>query len=361
MGFAYRATMLLLVIALFGCAGAKTSVIPLEDNRPLANRLPPLPLDVPGHSTATVQNMHIDGSAAVSQSAGAFVQATNMNLSSSFNGLEWAIWRYTPGVGETVQSAVVNMTVNAGTSGWLAIADYGNNHWSFLGPFVTGGGGNMTFSGLDAAGFHSPAGNIYFLAAAYGGTSSQISGIDVTTDIPAPTTYTISGTVTDTSTSLGISGATVSLLQGGNPFDTKITDASGNYAFTDLPAGTYDIYSPVITGYDVQPVQISNVSVGPDSPGNDFSATPIGPVGVTYETGAGEIKALIDDRCVYCHSPSGPGGPQTPYLRNWSEVQPWQTTIVNDVVFNSMPRPPKTMTTAERQKFTDWKNNGYAQ
>jgi subtilisin family serine protease len=57
---------------------------------------------------------------------------------------------------------------------------------------------------------------------------------------PRGPTGTLSGTVTDESTGAGIAGATVSLTVGGLP-RSATTDANGNYSFSALPVGTYDV------------------------------------------------------------------------------------------------------------------------
>lgn len=54
------------------------------------------------------------------------------------------------------------------------------------------------------------------------------------------TSYTISGTIKG-SDSLGIGGAMVALKDGSGTIDTTTTDASGDYTFSNIPAGSYTV------------------------------------------------------------------------------------------------------------------------
>jgi len=58
------------------------------------------------------------------------------------------------------------------------------------------------------------------------------------TPTPPATTFSLSGQVTDSTTSTGISGASVSVADGPNASKSTTTDVSGNYSFTGLqPSG----------------------------------------------------------------------------------------------------------------------------
>jgi hypothetical protein len=62
-----------------------------------------------------------------------------------------------------------------------------------------------------------------------------------TLNIEEPTTNTISGKITYTCNTTGIAGATVNLTQGGSVIESTVTDSSGEYTFTNLPSGEYEV------------------------------------------------------------------------------------------------------------------------
>ncbi|MBN1129244.1 MAG: carboxypeptidase regulatory-like domain-containing protein [Chitinispirillaceae bacterium] len=72
---------------------------------------------------------------------------------------------------------------------------------------------------------------------------------------------TITGTVTDQSTSNPVAGATLILLSGTTPMDTVTTNASGVYTFSDVAVGSYTI-NVSATGYvsAVEPAAISGTN-----------------------------------------------------------------------------------------------------
>ncbi len=82
----------------------------------------------------------------------------------------------------------------------------------------------------------------------------------------APVTYTISGTVS------GAAVSNVTITLSGSANGTATTDSSGNYSITGLANGTYTV-TPSITGYDFNPINISNIVVnGANITGHNFVA-----------------------------------------------------------------------------------------
>ena len=82
----------------------------------------------------------------------------------------------------------------------------------------------------------------------------------------APSTYSISGTVT--LSPIGLQGVTMTL----NSSATVTTDSNGNYSFTGLANGSYTV-TPGKTGYTFDPVSIAVTLSSADSPSNNFTAT----------------------------------------------------------------------------------------
>ncbi len=89
----------------------------------------------------------------------------------------------------------------------------------------------------------------------------------------------ISGIVTDATNGQAVTVATVKAMQGGSVLDTATTNASGNYTFPALPAGTYTLEArasgflrstqenvQVITGQDT----VANLSLSPLITGDDI-------------------------------------------------------------------------------------------
>jgi hypothetical protein len=86
---------------------------------------------------------------------------------------------------------------------------------------------------------------------------------------PTPvSTGTVFGKVTAGGS--GLSGVTVNMA--GARYSSTITDQNGNYAFTNLPAGSYTLV-PVKTGYTFSPAQISLDVNDTKVTGQDFTAT----------------------------------------------------------------------------------------
>jgi len=107
-----------------------------------------------------------------------------------------------------------------------------------------------------------------------------------------PTTYTLTGTIVDQATHVGIGGARIEVLNGANAGAAAIADASGAYTLTNLAAGTFRLRTSA-SDYGAGE---QNVTV-PDMPRADFelrrssalpcvySITPAGDLAVSFVAG----------------------------------------------------------------------------
>jgi hypothetical protein len=133
---------------------------------------------------------------------------------------------------------------------------------------TTDGSGNFTFPGLPNGPYTvTPSDSGFtFSPSSQGVTVSgtNITGVTFTATV-APT-WTISGNITPTSL---VAGATVKLS--GAASGNAIVDSSGNYSFTNLQSGTYQL-TPAMTGVTFTPAsQTVSVTVG-NAGGVNFSA-----------------------------------------------------------------------------------------
>ncbi|HEY6187057.1 MAG TPA: SBBP repeat-containing protein [Pyrinomonadaceae bacterium] len=137
--------------------------------------------------------------------------------------------------------------------------------------YVTG----QTFGDLPVANAIQPANG------GSGATSASMidafaTKINLSNEITAPATFNITGRVTDVSTGNGIADVTMTLTLSQNGVTTHIlttlTNASGNYSFTNLPLGQNNArIEPSKTGYSFDPTAIaftSSNSVGGDHTAN---------------------------------------------------------------------------------------------
>jgi len=98
----------------------------------------------------------------------------------------------------------------------------------------------------------------------------RVTGLYVITNPCVPTTYTVSGRVTNVCNN-PISGVTISDSAG----HVATTDSNGNYTLSGLTAGTYT-FTPTKSGYAFSPTSLS-VNVPPDATGQNFTARSVGP------------------------------------------------------------------------------------
>src|SRR5262249_4009863 len=105
---------------------------------------------------------------------------------------------------------------------------------------------------------------------------------------PPPQTFSLSGRVTDNTTSTPIVGATLSIADGPNAGKSAMSDASGNYTFTGLQqsgftvtasARTYLSQSKSVTLTANQTLDFTLQSTPP--PGSQFVSTPPAPISST--------------------------------------------------------------------------------
>jgi hypothetical protein len=102
-----------------------------------------------------------------------------------------------------------------------------------------------------------PAGSVVLTAASTGYTSTSktttvVAGSSTSVSFAlTPSTGTISGTVTDSVTTLGLAGVTVSYSGG-----STTTDANGNYSFTSVPTGTLSV-TATLTAYQTASQSVS--------------------------------------------------------------------------------------------------------
>jgi hypothetical protein len=179
--------------------------------------------------------------------------------------------------------------------------------------------GNYTLSNV-------PPGS-YVVSAAATGYSSQSQTLTVVSNVATVANFTlsplpgsISGKVTDRSTGLGISGATVAFTIG-SVTTSAITDANGNYAFANVTEGAYSLTASA-SGYVSQTAAVT-VAAGaavtqnfvlPLLPGvisgqvtNAATASGIGGAMVSYTVSGVTTTATADANGSYTISNVPPG------------------------------------------------------
>jgi hypothetical protein len=97
-------------------------------------------------------------------------------------------------------------------------------------------------------------------------TNANVTGINFTATAVAPSTFTISGTITPTS---GGSGATVTLS--GTAGATTTTNSAGVYTFTGLANGNYSV-TPSNSGYTFTPANQAVTVSGANQTAVNFTA-----------------------------------------------------------------------------------------
>jgi parallel beta-helix repeat protein len=115
----------------------------------------------------------------------------------------------------------------------------------------------------------------------YTGTDTDNDGLgDIPYNIPGGTNKdylplvnisglqgSISGKVTYTCNTTGIAGATVNLTQGGSVINSTVTDSNGEYTFSDVPFGAYEVTASKVCFWD----NSTMVSVNGDMSGVDLA------------------------------------------------------------------------------------------
>ena len=151
---------------------------------------------------------------------------------------------------------------------------------------------------------------------------ANITGKNYVSSVYVAPTYSLSGTIT----AAWVDGVTVTL--GGDANATTTTNASGNYSFANLPAGTYTV-TPSLTGYTYSP-STSSVPVNANATQNFTASSAVtaysisGTVGVTTAqtcsgspTCGGIAIRAYPNGCISCGVSSGtvvmPTGANTAY------------------------------------------------
>lgn len=112
----------------------------------------------------------------------------------------------------------------------------------------------------------SLTGNIIAASPVLSGDTLGSVFLNVTATVP-PTTFTISGTVTLSGTSTGLSGATITATGG----TTATTDSSGAYTLSNMANGNYTL-TPTLLGYKFSPATIQVTVAGQNQTGQNFTA-----------------------------------------------------------------------------------------
>jgi hypothetical protein len=141
--------------------------------------------------------------------------------------------------------------------GWLLATDVDGEP----APQPAGTRQSMVVSGL-------APGQTYYFAIVARDEAGNVGGLSNSPGAAAGSVCSISGRVTYTNNN-PLPGVTISNGAG----HTAVTDGSGNYTLSGLPAGTYTL-TPSRSGYTFSPAS-RTVSVPPSATGLDFTATPI--------------------------------------------------------------------------------------
>jgi hypothetical protein len=128
----------------------------------------------PARQAAALQTLA--GDAAVLTSDGVTLGGGTAQLDSTAGELQWAIYRFDASADQTL----VNIEVDAGTGSeyWVAVSDYGRNHWRHLGLHELQS--NHAFD--DPAGTFSSGPFLYVAILAWDGQSTTLNSITVDLD-----------------------------------------------------------------------------------------------------------------------------------------------------------------------------------
>jgi len=345
-----RGAAWLLLAVLFSCAD-KASEFGTLQQHPSWPSLPSGSLDA--HQPSATQSGSVNGNATYKQSAGATANGTALELDASGAGdFEWAFWKYVPPAGSTLQAAHFDLSVTAGASVWIGVANYTANRWTISGPFSTGPASIDTLSANNV----SPNGNVYLLVGVFGGTSITVHSVSV--DYDPGSGFFITGKLYDINAAYGFGNRVVTLNPGGLQATTDTgagkSDA-GDFTFMGLPPGDYTLTTPDIDGYN--PIPLKQVTINTQSISDaDLAATPT----TTEITYTNHIKVILDSQCVECHGETNPGGGKRfdTYLRpDSNDVFHNIDDGLADIMNNQEPRWPKmAMGLTAKQMIQDWIN-----
>ena len=256
-------------------------------NLSIVEILPPLST---GPQTWSISgSLGSSGSGATMKLSGAMSVTITADTSGNyaFTGLANGTYTVTPSkTGYTFSPASQSVTVNTANLSGVNFTAVPQT-WSLSGtisPSSTGSGATVTLAGptratatADASGNYTFSGlpnGAYTVAPSKAGytfspasqsvtiNSANLSGVNFTA---APQTWSLSGTISPSSTG---SGATVAL--GGASNATVTADASGNYTFQGLGNGTYTV-TPSKSGYSFSPANQSVTISSANVTGINFS------------------------------------------------------------------------------------------
>ena len=274
-------------------------------------------------------------------------QAPDLLLDSDSGSLSWAMYSVSV-PGKQAISLSMSFSNPNEPGAWIGLASFGSGRWEFQ-PMFTASPAELTLSPASRPEFISPLENFYFLVLSYDNVDVVISELTVDTDAPPPPTFTISGQVTD-----GISplqGILIGLNPGGA---STSTDASGNYSFGSLEAGSYTI-TPTDAGYTFDPLSLSPTLVDADLTGQSFVGTPV-QAAVTY---IADIAPLLagdtgEKKCTSCH------GGIPPNLETYAQVKSNANAVKSAVNKNDgwMPQGGSKWSQANLDLFQAWIDDG---
>ena len=146
----------------------------------------------------------------------------------------------------------ISGTVSGGANMVINLSGFTN------GSTATDSGGNYTFIGL-------PNGTYTVTPSVSGFTPSSqtvtINGANVTgVNFTAASVYSISGNVSNNNGGGGAQGVTMALIQNAVTIANALTDGSGNFAFSNVPDGTYTI-TPSLPGGSATFIPSSQVAI----------------------------------------------------------------------------------------------------
>jgi hypothetical protein len=221
-----------LIVALLGCGqDVQLSSMGRDILPGTSAQLPAIPDAGFERSVSATEETSQTGAQFTSRKPTTIVNAGNLIMPASAGELEWGMWGFNL-IGRVPVAAAFDVTIGAGNSCWIGVANYNTGSWQFSGPFP--GAGAMQLSGLTSANL-SPGGNVYFIAAAFNATTATVHSITLTSDLP-PAVHDLGGTVTDGANP--VEGVTITLTPGSA---TATTGADGTYLFEDIDAITYTV------------------------------------------------------------------------------------------------------------------------
>ena len=189
-------------------------------------------------------------------------------------------------VGTYIPPAVSTYTlttiVSPANSGTIALNPAGGTYTAGAGVQVTATpNSGYTFASWsgDASGTTNP------VTVVVDSNKSVTANFSVISSTPAPSTYSISGTVTSSGTAL--SGVAITLT-GASSANTT-TAADGTYSFSSLANGNYTV-TPAKTNYTFSPVNIAVTISGADQANQNFIGTYVPPVVTQNFTISGYVR-----------------------------------------------------------------------